>query len=152
MTNFGYEEQNLIRSFPFVINDKQNIPDWLVVDFRAMMLESGFDPQIHSVWLAWIGRLATKLRLGFRTDAPALADEELIFEVDISTNEFVTVLTESQPLATTAADRCGCDEELFCDSDFAGDTHCGPELLCDPAFDITCNDNLICDVTDPPLE
>jgi hypothetical protein len=90
--------------------------------------------------------------LGFRTDAPSLADEELIFEVDLSQNEFQTVFTESQALATTKADRCGCDEELFCDSDFTGDTQCGPELLCDPRFDLACGDNLLCDVTDPPIE
>lgn len=150
MSNYGYDESNLVRAFPFVANDKTAIPDWLVVDFRALIIDGDYDPEIHSIWLAWVGRLANKVRLGFRTDAPDLADEELVFELDINTGEFVTAYADSSPNTVTIEDRCGCDTQLFCDTEFVGDTQCGPELLCDPRFDETCGDNLICDITDSP--
>lgn len=150
MTNYGYDESNLVRAFPFVVNDKTAIPDWLVVDFRAMIIDGSFDPELHTIRLSWVGRLGDKLRLGFRTDAPELADEELVFEVDITSTEFVTVYSESTTNTTSIEERCGCNEQLFCDTDFAGDTQCGPELLCDASFEAACGANLICDVNDPP--
>lgn len=151
MTNFGYTESNLIRSFPFINNKDQVIPDWLVVDFRALIISGSYDPSKHKMWLAWVGRLNQKLRLGFRTDAPDLADEELIFDVDLTSQEMKTVYAESQALTASIEDRCGCDDELLCDPGFNVDEQCGPELLCDPRFALDCGDNLLCDLDEPPL-
>jgi hypothetical protein len=83
-------ESNMIRSFPFVDTYGSPVPDWLIVDFRATILAGTFDPSIHSVYLAWMARLSNKVRFGFRTDAPELADQELIFELDMSSDKMVT--------------------------------------------------------------
>jgi hypothetical protein len=132
-------ESNMIRSFPFVDTYGSPVPDWLIVDFRATILAGTFDPSIHSVYLAWMARLSNKVRFGFRTDAPELADQELIFELDMSSDKMVTQHVYSQPLTKTMAERCGCSEEMLCDPVIA----CGAQLLCNSTFTDVCGNNLM---------
>lgn len=137
-------DQNLIRSFPFVVNPSSTVPEWLMVDFRAVILEGEFDPSIHTVELAWVARFEDRLRFGFRTNAPDLADQELVFERSFSEGRHVTEFTQSIPLLDTAEERCGCGPELLCNPLFIDGGSCGPELLCNPGYDNGCGDQLLC--------
>jgi hypothetical protein len=141
----GFHNQNLIRAFPFIANVETNIPDWLIVDFRAVILDGAFDPRIHSIELAWVARFENKLRFGFRTDAPELADQELVFSRELDGGDYVTEFVDSVPLLETPEDRCGCSVELLCNPDQEGTpSSCGPELLCNPNHDASCSIELLC--------
>lgn len=142
----GFLNQNLIRAFPFVHNEGSSVPNWLIVDFRAVLLEPGFDPRVHTIYLAWVARFDNRLRFGFRTDAPSLANQELVFERLLDDKrEYVTEFVQSTPLLNTLEERCGCSEELLCNTDGSGGPNtCGPELLCNPMFEIGCSPELLC--------
>lgn len=135
MRDDEFLDSNLIRAFPFVENINQTIPNWLIVDFRAVILDGNFDPEIHNIFLAWIVRVGNKIRFGFRTDAPDLSDQELVFERDLDATEMATQHVISTPLADTIEARCGCSQELLCDPNFTGGQVCSVELLCDPNFE-----------------
>lgn len=136
-------ESNLIRSYPFIDTYASGIPDWLVVDFRATILAGDFDPAVHSIYLAWMARLENKVRFGFRTDAPDLSDQELVFELDMTNEKMVTQHVYSQPLLGSIEERCGCQEELLCNPDFHLPDNCGAELLCNSSFTDSCGPNLM---------
>lgn len=145
----GFLNSNLIRSFPFIYNSSATVPNWLVVDFRAIILTTGWDPTRHRIYLAWVARYGDRLRFGFRSDAPPLADQELVFERSLDDSAYLTSFAESTPLSTTLEERCGCAIELLCDPELDGDVpDCGPELLCNPSLSEQCSDELLCD--DPP--
>ncbi|RME24186.1 MAG: hypothetical protein D6800_09005 [Candidatus Zixiibacteriota bacterium] len=133
--DYGFLESNLIRAFPFVFNERSTgIPDWLMVDLRIEIDDGSWDPSRYRVYLAWVTLLGNILRMGFRTDAPSLSDEELVFTRDISADgKFLTEFVESTPLTTSVRDRCGCKEERLCNPNFQGPTFCD-EVLCNPLF------------------
>lgn len=154
MIDTGFLNENLIRAFPFVLNERADVPNWLVVDFRAIVLEGVFDPRKHRIALAWVARFNDRLRFGFRTDAPDLADQELVFERSLADDgRFITEFAESQPLLVTVEQRCGCSEELLCNTNFTDDSTCGPDLLCNASQGSNCGPELLCNlifVPDPP--
>lgn len=143
----GFLNSNLNRAFPFVVNTLGAIPDFLIADFRAEILDGGWDPTVHRIFLAWVSRYQDTVRFGFRTDSPELAGEELMFEVDLNDPQFTTVYAESTPLRETLEARCGCSEEILCNASLDGSTgcleqlcnpdmsqYCGPEHICNPNF------------------
>lgn len=141
----SFFDQNMGRAYPFVANDRSSIPDTLVVDFRAVILQGSFDPAVHRFFLAWLARFGNRVRLGFRTDCPDLADQELVFEVDPSSPKYSTLFTESSPSLETVEERCGCGDELLCNIDFGNQqTECGSNLLCQPDFNDPCGPQQVC--------
>lgn len=144
MLDTGFLNSNLIRSFPFIYNPSATVPNWLVVDFRAIVT-FGWDPTAHRIFLAWVTRYGDRLRFGFRTDSPAMADQELVFERSLADPRYKTDFVESTPLAQTLEERCGCSIELLCDPDLDGDNPiCGPELLCNAELSVECDVELLC--------
>lgn len=148
MQDNSFLDSNLIRTYPFVHNPEVTIPNWLLTDFRAVMLVDGYDPVEHTVYLAWVALFDGRLRAGFRTDAPSLADEELVFEFDLESPRHTAAFASSQPLLNSMVEMCGCTQEQLCNPDFTEPTigNCGPELLCNPDLDVICQPELLCDV------
>jgi len=142
MRDDEFYNSNMGRSYPFIDTSGTAIPDWLVVDFRAIITGGAFDPATHVIYLAWIARLADRVRFGFRTDAPELSDQELVFEYDLDAGKMVTQHVVATPITTSLEQRCGCDEELLCNPDFQLPADCGAEMLCDPRVD-ACGDTLL---------
>lgn len=141
----SFFDQNMGRAFPFVANNRENIPDTLVVDFRAVVLQGQFDPAVHRFYLAWVARFGDRVRLGLRTDCPDLADQELVFEADANTAKFTTLFAESAASLESVEERCGCGEELVCNTDFgAGEAACGDNVLCEPEFTSNCGPEQVC--------
>ena len=146
MLDTGVLNANLIRSYPFIYNSRDTVPNWLVVDFRAIIHEGRWDPTQHRIFLAWVTRYGDRLRFGFRTDAPDMADQELIFERSMGDTRYLTTFSQSTPLAETLEERCGCSVELLCNSNMDGaGPVCGPELLCNPLLSIACDEQLLCE-------
>lgn len=141
--NTGFLDSNLIRAFPFVVNPGVSIPDWLVVDFRVEIRSGEWDPEVHRVYLAWVAKFGQRLRFGFRTDAPDLEDEELVFERDLSDPRFLTTFADSSPLLETIETRCGCTEQELCNFDFAAPDTC-ENVVCNPDFNAGCSPDHIC--------
>lgn len=147
MADTEFLESNLIRAFPFVSNPVNVIPNWMIADLRIEIRSGTWDPSVHRVFLAWVARLGSRIRFGIRTDAPDLADEELVFERDIDAAKFETEFIRSTSLLDTIEERCGCGEELLCNDRFIdtdtceevlcnGDLfgECGQEHICNPSF------------------
>lgn len=146
--NPGFLNANLVRAYPFVVNLTADIPDWLIVDFRAEILSGQWDPSVHRVYLAWVSKNGNTLRFGFRTDCPDLADEELVFERNLTDPRYRTTFADSTPLLETLQERCGCGtnvvcnptftmdetcQQLVCNADFSGGAEC-VEHICNPNF------------------
>lgn len=141
-------ESNLIRAFPFIANYDQKIPDWLIADVRIEVRSGNWDPSRHRMFLAWVTRFGSRVRFGIRTDAPDLKDQELVFERDLDDPRFETQFVESTDLLDTVEDRCGCGDELLCNTIFRTEdtceemvcnggffAECGPEHICNPEFE-----------------
>lgn len=155
MRDTGFLTENLIRAYPFIENHDKEIPDWLIVDFRAVFTSGQYDPTKHKVFLAWVALYQNRLRFGFRTDVPGLEDEELVFERLLLDPRYKTEFVQSQPLLLEEDQKCGCIDELLCDPNFTNDDPevCGPELLCNEELGDNCGDDLLCkDVDCVPCE
>lgn len=141
--NTGFLNSNLIRAFPFVVNPLDKIPDWLIADFRAEIIGGEWDPEVYRVYLAWVAKYGERLRFGFRTDAPELADEELVFERDLTDPNYTTTFVESTPLLNTIYERCGCTEQELCNPNFEVPETC-QNVICNPGFSADCGPDHIC--------
>jgi len=139
----GLLNANLNRAYPFVANYQVVIPDYLVVDFRAEILDGDWDPEVHRVYLAWMTRYEDTLRFGFRSDAPSLEDEELVFVLNLNDPRYRTVFADSTPLLDRVEERCGCTSAQLCNSDFDQETGCTSQI-CNPDFDFYCGPDHIC--------
>lgn len=137
-------DSNLFRAFPLVENPGIDIPNWMIVDMRVTVLSQPWDASRYNVYLAWVARLGNRVRFGFRTDHPQLADQELIFERSVDSPKHQTSFSESEPLTETIEERCGCSTELLCNADFTEGDGCSDELLCNPSFDDACGPELLC--------
>lgn len=137
-------DSNLLRAYPFLENPGIDVPDWLIADMRVTILSQPWDASQYRVYLAWMARFGDRVRFGFRTDHPQLADQELIFEREIGSARLLTTFADSTPLAESIEERCGCSAELLCNADFSQGDACGPELLCNPDFENTCGPELLC--------
>ena len=122
MVRPGFLDDNVARSYPFIVGREADVPDCIIADFGSTALEgSGYIEGTHEVWLEWIRRLGSVIEFSFRSDAPGLANQSLIFQRDITDPEFVTSFSWAQTALTQAQLDAACE--------------CGPNVVCNPAFD-----------------
>ena len=137
-------DSNQFRAFPLVENPGVDTPNWMIVDMRVTILGQTWDASRYHVYLAWIARLGDRIRFGFRTDHPQLLDQELIFERSPTSSKYLTTFSDSQPLAESIEEKCGCSTELLCNANLSEGDGCSDELLCNPSFDDSCGPELLC--------
>lgn len=124
MARPGFLNENINRSYPFIKDRVGQIPDCAVADFGSTTLAgSGYVEGEHEIWLEWIRRLGPTIEFSFRSDAPGLSDQALIFQRDISDADYVTSFTHAQPALTEEQLDRACE--------------CGTNVVCNPFFDET---------------
>lgn len=90
MPRAGFYNDNEYRAYPFVFTGNQYydcpLPDATIVDAGIVMdLMSGFDPELHNVWLSRVSRAGNTFTFTFHTNAPGAANDPLIFTRDLAT-------------------------------------------------------------------
>lgn len=121
MARPGFLNDNTYRAYPFQPALVGSIPDCAIADFGSTALAgSGYVEGTHDVWLEWIRRLGDTLEFSFRTNAPGLADQALIFQRDVNDAEFATSYSWAQPALTAGqlAAACTCGVNLLCNGSF----------------------------------
>jgi hypothetical protein len=121
MPSSGFFDRNTRRTYPFVFDQDMSLPDCAIVDFGCTMLgSSGFIPGVHKVWLEWIRRINNKVEYSFRTDAPGLLNQALIFQRNVSDPDYVTEFTWAQDALTSEEVNapCECGGNLISNWDF----------------------------------
>lgn len=96
----GFYNDNEYRAYPFIFKVGQSnfLPNSAVVDCGIIMgLDSEFDAQIHSVWLAVVRRVGPVFEFELQTDAPGAADFPLVFTRAVTADEWQTEHLESAP-------------------------------------------------------
>ena len=95
MGKIGFYNDSANRSYPFVkgtVDQKPpaapptiaDLPDGILVDAEFLMgLRSGFDHELHEAFLHEVSRIGSTFFLEFRSDAPGLFGESLIFTRDV---------------------------------------------------------------------
>jgi len=100
----SFHDDNRHRRYPFVSTPEieaaaadDQIPDSLLLDVGfTMAAYSGFDPEVHEVWLEEIYASGGALVLVFQTDCNAVAsDNPLVFQLQPDTSESQVAFTES---------------------------------------------------------
>lgn len=137
-------DSNQFRAFPLMENPGAEVPNWMIVDMRVTILSQPWDASQHHVYLAWIARFGDRIRFGFRTDHPQLQDQELVFERSPDSPKYLTTFSESQAVAETIEERCGCSMELLCNANLSEGQGCSSELLCNADLTATCGPELLC--------
>ena len=123
MARPGFLNDNLHRSYPFVVGQEGMIPDCAVVDFGTTTLAaSGFVEGQHKIWLEWIRRVGDTIEFEFLSDAPGLIGRSLVFRRDRSDPKFVTSYAWGGNAYSQEALEASC--------------MCGPNLVCNPSFDL----------------
>lgn len=81
MATSSWLNRNAHRAFPLQEGAGSPIPSEVLLDFGCLMgQDSGFDPSIHSVWLAAIRRAGTyTFQFVFESDAPGCVGRPLVF-------------------------------------------------------------------------
>lgn len=95
----GFYNDNEYRAYPFIFKPDTNlIPNSAIVDCGIIMgLDSEFDGAQHSVWLKTVRRVGDVFEFEFDTDAPGAADLPLVFQRDVTAEEWLTEDAESAP-------------------------------------------------------
>jgi hypothetical protein len=95
----GFYNDNEYRAYPFIhaaSYDGPALPNSAVLDCGIIMgLDSGFDPDEHTVWLASISRGNNVVSFVFATDAPGAANLPLQFDRDEDESEWATSTGQS---------------------------------------------------------
>lgn len=99
MPRTGFLNDNEYRAYPFVHRATYagaDLPNDAIVDAGIIAgLDSGFDHETHSVWLAAIQRTGGTFRFLFATDAPTASSHELVFVCSENADEWTTITAES---------------------------------------------------------
>lgn len=95
----GFYNDNEYRAYPFIFKRGANtLPTSAIVDCGIIMgLDSEFDSQQHSVWLAAVRRAANTFSFEFNTDAPGATNTPLVFTRNVDANEWLSENAESAP-------------------------------------------------------
>ena len=121
MARPGFLADNIFRSYPIIHCRENGMPDCAISDFGSTTLAgSGYVEGTHEVWLEWIRRLDRTIEFAFRSDAPGLVDQMLIFQRDIDDPDFVTSFTWAQTVLTQQQleEACECGANWICNSGF----------------------------------
>lgn len=107
MARPGFYNDNLGRSFPFVVVPGSSLPTYAVCDFGCTMYAgSGFIPGTHSVMLTTISRSGSTFSFEFTSDAPGLSGLSLVFTRDVTDSRYATDYAEPSTESSV------CDEHL----------------------------------------
>lgn len=95
----GFYNDNEYRAYPFIFApDVTTLPNSAIVDCGIIMgLDSEFDAELHSVWLKTVRRVNGVFEFEFDTNAPGAANTPLVFQRDVTAEEWLTEDAESAP-------------------------------------------------------
>jgi hypothetical protein len=103
MPRAGFYNDNEYREYPFVFKKTYTgaaLPSALIVDCGFIMgIDSGFDADVHAVYLYKIQKTASELLFEFKTTAPKLADYSITFSQSADSDEWAELRAESAPLS-----------------------------------------------------
>lgn len=95
----GFYNDNEYRAYPFVNQASYagpGLPNSALLDAGIIMgLDSGYDPAVHTIWLASISRENGVISFTFATDAPGAADKPIQFDRDEDESEWATSLGQA---------------------------------------------------------
>lgn len=101
MPRAGFYNDNEYRAYPFIYKKEvptPSLPDATIVDCGIIMgLDSQYDPELHTVWLAAVRRVNDVVEFEFATNAPGAANKPLVFTRTITAAEWLTEQVESAP-------------------------------------------------------
>jgi hypothetical protein len=101
MPRAGFYNDNEYRAYPFIYKKEvvtPSLPDASIVDCGIIMgLDSQYDAETHTVWLAAIRRINNVLEFEFATSAPGAANKPLIFTRAVDAVEWLTEQADSNP-------------------------------------------------------
>jgi hypothetical protein len=128
MAQIDWYNDNENRAYPFVLETVdarppavpptiEDLPNAAAVDAGFMMgLQSGFDAELHDVWLHELRREGDTFFLEFRSDAPGLFDRPLTFTRMVGDSDFSIEYVDNfqEPvtsLSVSESEIPGCDPE-----------------------------------------
>jgi hypothetical protein len=92
MPRAGFYNDNEYREYPFVFKSVYagpDLPTAAIVDCGFIMgIDSGFDEEQHTVYLASVSKTATAVRFEFRTTAPAAAAFPIVFDREFTADDW----------------------------------------------------------------
>lgn len=101
MPRAGFYNDNEYRAYPFIYKKAvpaPTLPDACIVDCGIIMgLDSQYDAETHTVWLAAIRRDGDTFEFEFATTAPGAANKPLIFTRATNAIEWLTEQADSNP-------------------------------------------------------
>jgi hypothetical protein len=97
MPRAGFYNDNEYRQYPFVFAKPDSLPTDLIVDCGFIMgLDSGFDAEVHFVYLYQIRKTSTQIECEFRTTAPNAAGSSIVFSRDFDAEEWSTEFASAE--------------------------------------------------------
>jgi hypothetical protein len=113
MPRAGFYNDNEYRQYPFVFRSAYSaadLPTELIVDCGFIMgLDSEFNPTTDIVYLHSITKTAAKLQFTFKTTAAGAVNKPIVFERDLTPDEWAYEHADSAPASNT-----GLTDAIFC--------------------------------------